>query len=75
MKVEFEGIDTFNRPIFKEAGVKKRGARRFGSLRKLFDYGTTKEEVLKEVRSDDLLFFGSSFGCEPAGCPCEVEII
>ncbi len=73
MKVKFEGIDSFNRPIFKDVT----SSNRFGSVDILFDYGATKEEVLKKVIEKDLLYFGNSFDCEPMGDPCinEMKIV
>jgi len=66
MKIEpvrFEGIDDFNRPIFKSIQFRNR----FGSVNKLFDYGATEEEVLKTITEADLCYFGTSFNCEPMG--------
>lgn len=61
-KVKFEGIDSWNRPIFKDIESKKR----FGSVDVLC---TSKEEVLAKVTEDDLCYFGNSFDCEPMGDP------
>jgi hypothetical protein len=76
MEVKFEGIDSFNRPIFREVAGKygKSSTRRFGCVNKLFDYDTPESEVLKEVSEKDLLFFGNKFGCEPMGSACDVTI-
>ncbi len=70
--VKFEGIDSFNRPIFKGTNTKER----FGSLDKLFDYDATEKTVLNEVDEIDLYYFGNFFGCEPIGTPPgDIEII
>lgn len=62
-EIRYEGIDGWNRPVFKS--VKYRN--RFGSVHKLFSLNATKEEVLREITEEDLCFFGTSFGCEPMG--------
>ena len=64
-KVMFEGIDDFNRPIFKSLMNRNR----FGSVDKLFSYDDTEADVLKEVAKSYLCFFGTSFGCEHMGSP------
>jgi len=65
--IKFEGIDYWNRPIFKSLETKSR----YGSVDILFDYDETEKEVLKKVNEDDLLWFGNSFGCEPMGNQCK----
>ena len=65
MKVNFEGIDDFNRPIFK--GIDSN--QRFGSVDFLFGYESTEKEVLETITEEDLLYFGNHFGCEPMGTP------
>lgn len=65
--IKFEGIDRFNRPIFKSLDTKSR----YGSVDMLFNYNATEEEVLERISEKDLLWFGNSFGCEPMGDPCE----
>ena len=62
--IDFVGIDRFNRPVFKDDLNNH-----YGSIDKLFQYTATREEVLGKVTEKDLLFFGSSFGCEPIGDP------
>jgi len=64
-KVMFEGVDSWNRPVFKSINNKNR----FGSVDKLFSHDYTEANVLKEVTKADLCFFGTSFGCEPMGSP------
>jgi len=59
----FEGIDSFNRPVFRSVGSKNR----YGSTSKLFDYNTPGEEVIKNIDVSDLVFFGNEFDCEPDG--------
>jgi len=63
VKVKFEGIDSWNRPVFKSLLSKSR----YGSVDILFDYNTTELKVLEKINEDNLLFFGDSFGCEPMG--------
>lgn len=71
IQVMFVNIDDWNRPIFKDTTKKAY----YGSLDKLFPYGESEEEVLKQVTQEDLTYFGSSFNCEPWGGECEVEIV
>lgn len=61
--VEFEGIDDFNRPVFKPTYSNER----FGSTDILFPYFATEHQVLEKVTEDDLCYFGNTFGCEPYG--------
>ena len=69
--VKFEGIDRFNRPIFKSLKTKSR----YGSVDVLFNYDSTEKDVLRKVSEKDLLYFGNSFGCEPMGDSVENLII
>ena len=62
IEVVFYGIDSWNRPIFKDIG----GKAFYGSTDKLFD-DTDMESAEKEVTAEDLLYFGDHFGCEPMG--------
>ena len=48
MKVKFEGIDDFNRPIFK--GIDSN--QRFGSVDFLFGYESTEKEVLEIAKNE-----------------------
>ena len=71
-RVTFFGIDSWNRPVFKEHLLKNF----YGATDKLFDDGATEDEVLAKVKPDDITFFGSRFGCEPMGSdPGKIEII
>lgn len=63
-QVQFYGIDSFGRPVFRSLKFKKNF---FGSTDILFDDEATEEEVLAKIKAEDLLFFGSYFGCEPMG--------
>lgn len=60
--VVFVGIDTKNRPIFRDS----RG-RYYGATDKLFYGNATREEVLPKVTEADLTYFGDEFDCEPMG--------
>ncbi len=72
-KVKFAGIDNWNRPIFRSTQYPKNF---FGSISKLFNHDTSREEVLNSVLESDLCFFGNSFGCEPMGTPAiKIEIV
>jgi hypothetical protein len=69
--VEFEGIDDFNRPVFKSINSKER----FGSTDILFPYHATESQVLEKVTEEDLVYFGIYFGCEPYGSDApDIEI-
>ena len=70
--VVYEGIDRFNRPVFKDENSNAR----YGSTRKLFNYCASEDEVLLHVTEADLILFGYSFGCEPLGdrLPSHVRI-
>ena len=64
-QIKFEGIDSWNRPVFKSVANKNR----FGSVDKLFSIGAAEQEVIGTVTEKDLCFFGTWFGCEPMGTP------
>ena len=62
VNVKFVGIDSWNRPVFKDDL-----GNYYGSVDKLFDYLDTEETVLSSITEKDLTFFGRSFDCEPMG--------
>ena len=71
-KVKFEGIDDFNRPVFKSVNNRNR----YGSTDELFSHDAKEKYVLRcmgEIKT--LSFFGTRFNCEPTGgnYPVEVE--
>ncbi len=68
--VEFYGIDSWNRPIFKDVDRKEF----YGSTDKLYS-DTEMEKAKKEVTVEDLLYFGTHFGCEPMGTPAPNLVI
>ena len=70
-KIKFVGIDSWNRPIFKNIKCESF----YGSTDILFNYGDTEEKVLEKVSEKDITWFGNKFGCEPMGTPCNVEIV
>jgi hypothetical protein len=63
-RVQFHGIDGFNRPVFKSLDKPRTF---YGNTSKLFGYEATESEVLEQVTADDLCYFGSRFDCEPYG--------
>ena len=63
INVKFYGIDSWDRPVFKEVG--KRSF--YGSIDHLCSYGDSEQKVLEKVSANSLVFFGSSFDCEPCG--------
>lgn len=71
IKVRFLGIDHFNRPVFKDVATQEF----YGSVDKLLSRTTTEKETLQRIEAIDLLYFGTSFGCEPFGCEPKATII
>lgn len=65
-RVQFYGIDRFNRPVFKSLDKQRHF---YGDVHNLFSYEATEAEVLAKVTADDLCYFGSRFDCEPYGTP------
>jgi hypothetical protein len=71
IEIKFEGIDNWNRPIFKDVNSKWR----FGDVNNLFSYHDIEEDDkfkqflvdYKKTPNYYLQYFGSSFGCEPNG--------
>lgn len=66
-EIKFEGIDDWNRPVFRAVNSNYR----FGSVEILFPYGESEESVLKKVSEKHLCYFGNSFNCEPMGTGVE----
>lgn len=62
-KVQFMGIDSFSRPIFKSMTDNAL----YGSTETLFSSDATESDVLEKVGAIDLTYFGSRFDCEPMG--------
>ena len=72
-RVQFHGIDGFNRPVFKSLDKPRTF---YGDVNNLFGYDATESEVLAQVTADDLCYFGSRFDCEPYGTPTSnLEIV
>ena len=63
IEIKFEGIDSWNRPVFKNIKSKSR----YGCVFVLFDFYAPEKEVLSKIDEKSLLFFGNKFGCEPLG--------
>jgi len=63
--LRFHGIDCFNRPIFKEV-VKNNF---YGSISKVCPWNEGVH-IIPDMKLEDLVYFGNSFGCEPMGNPC-----
>lgn len=73
-KIQFYGIDRFNRPVFKSLDEGK--SKYYGDVHNLFSYDAIEAEVLAKVTVDDLCYFGSRFDCEPYGTPVSnLEIV
>lgn len=79
LRLKFEGIDNFNRPIF----INPTTGWRYGDTDNLFALNATKEDVMRFYNNqskplrDILVIFGCKFGCEPEGIPLakDVEVI
>lgn len=69
--LKFVGIDSWNRPVFKNTEAREF----YGSVHQLFSFGTDESEVLAKIDESDLCYFGSSFGCEPMGTPARAITI
>lgn len=65
IKVRFYGIDSWNRPVFKQTDTKQF----FGNVGCLFDYDATAEQVEEAFIGNEqyLYYFGNHFDCEPNG--------
>lgn len=65
VEIEFHGIDSWNRPVFKEVGAK----RFYGSTCILFDFDDSDKKVEDtfEGQEEALYYFGKHFDCEPMG--------
>jgi hypothetical protein len=73
IKVKLIGIDSWNRPVFRDIREDKNEF--YGSVDILCDFSDTETDILEKVTAKDLCYFGTSFGCEPDGDPAEVEIV
>jgi len=75
--VTFEGIDNFNRPVFKSINKDSKGnIYRYGYTALLFDQNTTKKEINTWFNPiEKLTYFGHAFNCEPTGGEATVNII
>lgn len=62
IELKFEGIDDWNRPIFKS-----KNNERYGDVCNLFSWDATFEQVIEKVTIHDICYFGKKFGCEPMG--------
>ncbi len=70
--IEFAGIDSFNRPVFKDVDT----GTFYGNTDLLFALDTPEEYVIREFAQhfpvkgiQELVYFGSTFDCEPMGTP------
>ena len=63
--IKFEGVDSWNRPVFKD----EQSNCRYGCLDKLFNEEATAQQVQEIVTVWDLVYFGNTFDCEPMGDP------
>ena len=63
IQIKFEGVDNWNRPVFKDLN----SSARFGSVDKLFSYDSTSEQATDYFKNNmgEIEYFGQHFGCEP----------
>lgn len=66
--LEFEGIDYWNRPVFKHDSSEAR----VGSTDRLCSMADV-DDVVEKLEKSDLCYFGSEFGCEPIGTPLKAD--
>jgi len=73
MKIKFVGVDVRSRPVFKVLGKTNYF---IGSVDKLFNHYATETEIIEyfKNRTNELVYFGASFGCEPNGYPLKENI-
>ena len=70
-EVIFEGIDNFNRPVFKSVNNRNR----YGSTDELFSHDAKEKYVLRCLgKIETLTFFGKRFNCEPEGGTYPVQV-
>ena len=62
IEVQYVGIDSWNRPVFKGDNNAY-----YGSTDKLYPVGAAESEVLTNLTVEDLEYFGQEFDCEPMG--------
>lgn len=67
----FEGLDDFNRPVFKQVGTNLR----FGSTNKTFSGSDSNQHIQEMLSEEDIVYFGTKFGCEPDGTPIKPDRI
>jgi hypothetical protein len=63
--LRFHWIDRFKRPIFKEIGKNNF----YGSVTKIYPWNDV-DSLISDIKSEDLVYFGNTFGCKPMGNPC-----
>ena len=81
IEIKFEGIDSWNRPIFKDTKSNRRygsGDVLLGEIKRVYPNGTNAE-IVEYFKNDNniryLCYFGRSFDCEPMGTTPEKELI
>lgn len=64
-QIKYVGIDSWNRPVFKLLNNSKDYY--YGSVNTLFGLDATEEQVRKKVDISEIVYFGTTFDCEPEG--------
>lgn len=72
-QIKFRGIDKWNRPVYKVIDKPMY----FGSTDTLFNDEADEEKVNEYFKdnTEELEYFGSTFGCEPHGGRSELLIL
>ncbi|MCK9429978.1 MAG: hypothetical protein M0R17_08230 [Candidatus Omnitrophica bacterium] len=65
IKIKFKGIDSWNRPVFKNIESNSH----YGSVTTLFDYEDDPDKIIAYFKENihELEYFGGRFDCEPHG--------
>jgi len=65
IKIKFKGIDSWNRPVFKNIESNSH----YGSITTLFDYVDSSDKIIAYFKENihELEYFGDKFDCEPYG--------
>ena len=74
VQVYFAGVDSWNRPVFKEIN----GKRYYCDVFNLFNYNESEDKVLafyEQRGTSSICFKGYQFESEPDGDPAVVEIL
>lgn len=80
MKIKYQGVDDWNRPVFMGSGLKSGKPIYFCDVEHLFDWGASEYDVYQFYNQlgvnveKFLIYQGVEFGCEPQGGRYKVEV-